>query len=321
MALIDDVFITVKAGDGGKASGSRDGGHGGAGGNIYFQASNNISDLSSFRFVKKIVGKLGGHGQRNKMTGRNAEDELVLVPPGTKVTDEANGESVEIMDFEKKVLIAKGGYGGGSQGTIFNHQTGEVGDFSGGVGEEKYLHLVQSLIADIGFVGLPNAGKSSLLTVLTNATPKIGNYPFTTLEPNLGICEDLVLADIPGLIEGAAEGSGLGVKFLKHIEKTKMLIHCISVEDPDPLKTYKIVREEFEKYNPELLDKDEIILFTKIDLIDPAALVDQIKKMKTLKKKVQSVSIYDEKSLGAFKKNLISYKKRFNTVVELSDDK
>jgi len=161
--------------------------------------------------------------------------------------------------------------------------------------------LVLNLIADIGLVGLPNAGKSSLLKALTNAVPKIGNYPFTTLEPNLGALGTTILADIPGLIEGASDGRGLGIQFLKHIKKTKVLLHCIDVMESDVLSTYQTVRDEFGAFDTELLEKDEIILLTKIDLVDAKTVVSQLKRLGKTKKKILPISIYDNNSLDSVK--------------------
>lgn len=323
MALVDDVKITIKAGNGGNGSSTflaktdspkttPDGGDGGRGGHIYFQASHNISDLSQFRFTKNIIGDNGTNGSRKNMTGKSGEDTVILVPPGTKVIDEDTTDMVEIIEEGVPVLLARGGQGGdGNFKFKANSSRERIPHPEGYPGEEKSLHLIQSLIADIGFIGLPNAGKSSLLTSLTNATPKIGNYPFTTLEPNLGTFGKLVLADIPGLIEGASQGTGLGVQFLKHIEKTKILFHCIDVSDLDPVKTYKTIREEFEKYNPELLEKDEIILLTKIDLVDADFIEEQKEKLKNFKRKIILISIYDEKSLEKLKALLKKYESDF----------
>jgi len=189
-------------------------------------------------------------------------------------------------------------------------------------GQQKTVHLELRLIANIGFVGLPNAGKSSLLQALTNANPKIGNYPFTTLEPNLGVMNDLILADIPGLIEGASGGKGLGTKFLKHIEKTNVIAHCIDVSLENPMEAYETVRKEFEKYNSKLLEKTEILLLTKTDLLEPKEVEKKVKAMKKLHELVVPVSIIDDESMKHLKQVLeVEFKNRKRTVQEAIEEK
>lgn len=314
MALVDDVTITIHAGNGGDGGKSvltvtsspksyPDGGDGGRGGNIYFQATSNVSDLSQFRFQKRIKAQDGGKGMNKNQTGRNGKDTYILVPLGTRIIDEKTGWTVELIKKDKPFLIARGGQGGEGNHNYKLDLNNFVPQRSAGEkGEEKTLHLVLSLIADVGLIGLPNTGKSSLLDVLTNANPKIGNYSFTTLEPNLGVLGKNVLADIPGLIEGASKGKGLGITFLKHIEKTKMLMHCIDATDPDPLKTYTTVRNEFKGYSQPLLEKEEVILLTKKDLISDAELQNKIQQLEKLKRKVIPVSIYDEQSIQKLKR-------------------
>ena len=314
MALVDDVKITVKAGNGGNGAktflsmtGSpktyADGGNGGRGGDVFFKASNNTSDLSEFRYKKSITAPNGQNGMHKNLFGRSAEDITVLVPPGTMLINEETGEEIEIVELDSPILIAQGGRGG--QGNhdykpdMSRYQPQRV---EGGLGEEKKFHVILNLIADIGLIGLPNAGKSSLLKTLTNATPKIGNYPFTTLEPNLGAFGKIIIADIPGLIEGASTGKGLGITFLKHIEKTKILMHCIDATSENVADTYEIVRKEFEKYGEKLLLKDEIILLTKTDLANPETIKKQIKSLEKFKKDIIPVSIYDEDSMEEIKK-------------------
>jgi GTP-binding protein len=313
--LVDKVTITIKAGNGGNgaatflrngmtAKGGPDGGNGGNGGNIYLQGSSNVRDLSQFRFKKKITAEDGINGKHRRLYGRNAPDTTILVPLGTQIRNLKNDSFFEIRDTKPR-LFAKGGIGG--RGNLeFKTSTNQAPKYAefGTEGEEKELKLELKLIADIGLIGLPNAGKSSLLAMLTHAEPKIGDYPFTTLEPNLGMLGDYTLADIPGLIEGASSGKGLGIGFLKHIEKTKLLLHCIDSSDETPLKTYEVVREEFKNYNSKLLEKIEIILFTKTDLVEKK---DLEKKIKLFAKKglpVLSCSVYDDESLNALKKEL-----------------
>lgn len=308
MSLIDEVTVTVSAGRGG--DGARaflsspgttkkkpDGGSGGDGGNIYFQASSNISDLSEFRFKKEIKGNDGSPGSRKTLTGAKGENITVLVPPGTLLTDE-NGNETEILDLNTPVLIARGGKGGIGNFDYRRVKEGFDEEFyKGQKGQTLTLSMNLRLIADIGFIGLPNAGKSSLLSSLTNARPKIGNYPFTTIEPNLGTMNGVVLADIPGLVEGASDGRGLGIQFLKHIEKTKILFHCIDVTESDPVAIYQTVRKEFDKYDSDISSKEEVILLTKADLVDSGELEEKRIKLSTLQREIIPVSIYDEKSL------------------------
>jgi GTP-binding protein len=312
MALIDDVHIIVKAGDGGNGGtakkqmfGSKktapDGGNGGRGGNIYFKGDTNISDLSQFQFKKRITAQNGVNGLNKDLDGAKGEDTTVLVPFGTTIRDEDSGEWVEILS-DLPFAVAHGGEGGmGNHDYKPELQKFESRKFEGEKGEERRLHLVLNLIADVGLVGLPNAGKSSLLKALTNAVPKIGDYPFTTLEPNLGAFGKIIIADIPGLIEGASEGKGLGLTFLKHIKKTKILLHCIDANEEMVEKIYHTVRDEFGEFDRTLLDKPEIILLTKVDLLDKKNLDKKIKLLKKHKKPVYPISIYDENSLNALK--------------------
>lgn len=308
--LVDNVTLTIKAGNGGNgaatflrngmtAKGGPDGGNGGNGGSIYIQGSTNVRDLSQFRFKKKITAEDGIAGKNKRLYGKNAPDTTILVPLGTIITDTKTNGKFEVRDTKPR-RFAKGGHGG--RGNLeFKSSTNQSPNYAenGTPGEEKTLQLELKLIADVGLIGLPNAGKSSLLSVLTHARPKIGNYPFTTLEPNLGVLGDLTLADIPGLIEGASEGKGLGIGFLKHIEKTKLLLHCIDVSDEHPEKTYEIVREEFRNYNSKLLEKPEIILFTKTDLVDAKDVGKKIKLFKKHGKEVVACSVYDQESIDA----------------------
>lgn len=318
LMLVDNVSLYIKAGDGGNGAlsflrngltskGGPDGGDGGNGGNIYFQGSHNITDLREFRYKKKIIAQDGIPGKKKKLFGKNASHVTVFVPVGTRITDTATGRTTEITDTTTLLLLAKGGKGGRGNDK-FKSATNQTPMFAekGTLGERKDLLLELRLIADIGLIGLPNAGKSSLLAVLTHATPKIGNYPFTTLEPNIGVLDKYMIADIPGLIEGASKGKGLGVTFLKHIEKTKLLVHCIDSTDPEIEKTYQTVRQEFKAYNPLLLDKPEIILLTKTDLIDAKEIKKKIKLFQKKKKKVLTCSIYNQESLDFLKQTLLS---------------
>lgn len=314
--LIDNVSLTIKAGNGGNGSasllhnglkfkGGPDGGNGGNGGNIYFQGSNNINDLREFRFKKKFTATDGIKGKHQKLFGKNAPHITIFVPLGTKITEIDSRKTYEITETTIPVLAASGGKGG--RGNVeFKSATNQTPIYAekGVPGEEKKLLLEMRLIADIGLIGLPNAGKSSLLAVLTNATPKIGDYPFTTLEPNIGMFGQHPIADIPGLVEGAASGRGLGANFLKHIEKTKIIVHCIELNGDDPQKGYEKVRREFENYNASLLDKPEIILLTKSDLVDDKTIKKYIAIFKKMGKITLACSLLKQESIDALKQKL-----------------
>ena len=314
--LVDDINLTVKAGNGGNgaatfrrdamtARGGPDGGDGGNGGNIYVLGSTNINDLREFRYKKRVAAENGTDGSRHNGFGRNALHKTILMPLGTEITDVETGKHFELENTKTPILLAHGGVGG--KGNVaFKSPTNRTPRFAekGTKGEERIIHLGLRFIADIGLIGLPNAGKSSLLRMLTNATPAIGAYPFTTLEPNIGMFVTFPIADIPGLIEGASSGKGLGIKFLKHIEKTKILVHCIDCTIIDPMKAYVTVRKEFEQFNPMLLKKPEILFINKTDLIDEQKEKEIASLFSILKKKVLSGSIYKPETIDILKKVL-----------------
>lgn len=282
--IIDNVIIEVRAGDGGNGAvsfrkekfiprGGPDGGNGGNGGNIYFEAVNDISALRYFRHRKEIKADRGGHGSGKKMHGKDAEDIVIKIPVGTVVTNLGTGYTWDFNEIGMRKRIVRGGRGG--LGNFeFRSSTNQAPHIAqpGKPGAYARLQLDMKFIADIGLIGLPSAGKSSLLNILTQAHAKVGAYPFTTLEPNLGAYGSKIIADIPGLIEGAHSGKGLGDKFLKHIEKTKVLVHCIDSQSDDVHRDYLVIRNELEKYNPDLLTKKEIILLTKSDMVDQSVL-------------------------------------------------
>lgn len=308
--LVDDVIITVKAGNGGRGStsflrsrhqprGGPDGGNGGSGGSVYFRGTTDITALQQFQFKKKIFAENGLDGRGQKLFGRNGKDITVYVPVGTTITDLTYGDTWEVIDTKTQILVARGARGGRGN-TEFKSATNQSPIYAenGKQTSIREIHLVLKFIADIGLIGLPNAGKSSLLEALTRAHPKIGDYPFTTLEPNLGVMAGLVLADIPGLIEGAHEGRGLGIKFLKHIEKTRLLIHCIDVTSKDLLSDYAVIRNELKRYDKMLAKKKEIILLTKIDLIEKEELDRKVDIFKKKSKKALGVSVIDDESLN-----------------------
>jgi len=318
--LIDEAAIFIKAGNGGNGSanlkrnaqtakGGPDGGNGGNGGNVFVQGVDDITGLSEFRYKKKVIAEDGIKGSKQNLYGRNGKDLIIMLPLGTQITDAKTKEVIEILNSTDKILVAKGGKGGRGNNE-FKTATNQTPIYAekGGPGEEKNLYLELKLIADIGLIGLPNSGKSSLLSVLTNAHPKIGDYPFTTLEPNLGVMNGLIIADIPGLIEGASGGKGLGDKFLKHVEKTRILIHCIDIQSVNLIKDYETIRGELGIYSKILLEKKEIVLLTKSDLLEEKQIEEKLKIAKKANKDAFTVSIYDEDSILSLKKTIADAK-------------
>lgn len=315
--IVDEVEITVQAGKGGDghvsfrrekfiARGGPDGGNGGHGGSVNFIGVSDLSALRQFRFKKHIVGNNGEPGKRKKMSGRDADITYIKIPIGTEVTDVRTSEKISFDTVGQEVVIAKGGRGGrGNFEFKSNENKAPTQCEPGRPGQLKHIRLSLHFIADVGLIGLPSAGKSSLLNALTRADVKVGDYPFTTLEANLGEMDGIILADIPGLIEGAHAGRGLGIKFLKHIEKTKALIHCIDATSIDPVKDYETIRSELEKFNPLLTEKTEIILFTKSDLVQASQLNKLTKLMKKYKRQIVTCSILDESSINNIKSLLL----------------
>jgi len=309
--FIDEADIVLLAGHGGsgivsfgkKMGSGPDGGNGGAGGDISFVAVDDITLLTKFTQQSAFEAGYGHPGGRNRMSGRDGGDLEIQLPVGTTVIDKETKEILfEMAQVGQKELICKGGLGGrGNYEFRGPRRTTPQFAQPGLPGEKKSLFIILKLIADFGLIGLPNAGKSSLLNELTHAKSKVANYPFTTLAPNLGVFHGKVIADIPGLIEGASEGRGLGVSFLKHIEKVGVLLHCISVETTSPVADYQTVRQELGKYNKELLKKTEIVLLTKSDLTDAKTLAKLTKILQTKSKKILAVSIHDWESLEKIK--------------------
>lgn len=307
--FIDEAEITVEGGDGGDGKVAffvnkkgPCGGNGGRGGDLYFVASQNVSDLK--KYSKKNIFKApdGIAGGSNRRLGANGEDLYLPVPINTTLIDIKSGEKITLTDLKLSVLVSRGGEGGMGNDS-FKTATDRTPNRAtpGQKGQERKLKLILKLIADYGLIGLPNAGKSSLLNELTNANARIANYPFTTLEPNLGVVNGRILADIPGLIEGASTGKGLGIKFLKHIEKVTLLLHCISVESENIEKDYQTVVEEIAKYNKNILAKKTIILLTKTDLVTQEVLNEKINTLKKLQNEILPISIYNPVTLNKLK--------------------
>ena len=287
--LIDEVEISVKAGDGGNGKvsfrrekyvprGGPDGGNGGDGGDLIITGVADLMALKKYRFKKEFEAENGKVGGNRKKHGFDGRDLVLPVPVGTKITDQDVGEEWEILKTGEQIRLCRGGRGGRGN-TEFKSSTNTAPrQFEkGGRGRKRNLRCELQLIADIGLVGLPNAGKSSLLNAITNAKAQVANYPFTTLEPNLGVLRKtqdkfLIIADIPGLIEGAAKGRGLGHKFLKHVRRTKVLVHLVSVESEN-------VREELSAFDKSLAEKDEVMVLSKVDLADKEKLKEMVKEI------------------------------------------
>ena len=325
MKFLDQVKIFIKAGDGGSGSpsfrrekfiefGGPDGGDGGKGGSIILKSERNLNTLIDFRYQQHFKAKRGSDGKGKNQTGRGGENLYLKVPVGTQVFEEDN--KTLIFDFKEEAeefVVAVGGKGGFGN-TRFKSSTNRAPKkFTKGTkGEDFWIWLQLKTIADIGIIGLPNAGKSSLLAAITSATPKIANYKFTTLNPNLGVTvyddKEITLADIPGLIEGAHEGVGLGIKFLKHIERCKSLLHMIDITEEDLKKSYSQVRKELKNYSKDLLKKDEIVVLNKTDLLKDKE-VKKIKDdfLKKYKVNLVTLSTLDKKSISKIKSKIIKY--------------
>lgn len=333
--LIDDITIKVSAGNGGRGAVAFNknmmslgpvGGSGGSGGSIYMEGVSDLSALNQFRNKKDIIAQNGWPGRDQFRDGSDGKDIILKIPVGTVIhVAEGPDESLilgsqtegekrgrEILKVGERILVACGGHGGKGNFLFRSPKNTSPTRFQEGLpGEHFILRLELKLIADIGLIGLPNAGKSSLLNELTRSQSKVANYPFTTLEPNLGVYYDLVLADIPGLIEGASSGKGLGIKFLRHIERTKILFHLISADSENTIKDYKIIKKELTKYSKELAHKTEYVFLSKSDMVSAKDLKKKITALKKIArpkggqaKFVYPISIYDWDSLEQVKKIL-----------------
>ncbi|MBI2593343.1 GTPase ObgE [Candidatus Daviesbacteria bacterium] len=317
--FIDEAEVELIAGHGGsgKVSFHRppqkgpDGGNGGKGGGIYLRSSDSISSLGYFTRHTKVSAGNGEAGQSNRKTGKNALDLYIEIPASSQIIDLQSGETFTFPKPEITILLCEGGKGGkGNYEFRSSRNTTPQYAQPGLAGQSRKVKIHIKLIADIGLIGLPNSGKSSLLNELTSSNAKVGDYPFTTLEPNLGVLEKnlpvgrQVIADIPGIIEGASAGKGLGLKFLKHIEKVRLILHCIPSDSLDPTGDYHKVRKELVSYNPRLSRKKEVILLTKSDLTDEKGLNELLSELSTLEKPILAVSIYNYDSLEQLKKIL-----------------
>ena len=325
MKFLDQAKIYIKAGNGGAGSasfrrekfveyGGPDGGDGGDGGSIIVQSDRNLNTLIDFRYAQHFKAQHGKPGSKRNKTGANGKDLILKVPLGTQVYEEDN--NTIIYDFKKnkeKYLVASGGKGG--LGNVrFKSSTNRAPrkKTNGKLGEEFWIWLQLKVIADIGIIGKPNAGKSSLLAALTRAKPKIANYPFTTINPNLGVSyyggKEITLAYIPGLVEGAHKGVGLGDKFLRHIERCKILLHLIDLSESNLLNSYKKIKLELSNYDKDLIKKKEIIFFNKSDLLENNEINEKLKEFKKkIKTKYEIVSVYSNKDIQRMKKLLVKY--------------
>ena len=324
MKFLDQAKIYVEAGYGGSGSasfrrekfvefGGPDGGDGGDGGSIILTAEENLNTLIDFRFKQHFKAEKGQNGLGKKKTGRSGNNLILKVPVGTQIFEEDNNTLIE--DLKKKgqtIVLAKGGKKG--LGNVrFKSSTNRAPrkKTDGSEGESFWIWLQLKIIADIGIVGMPNAGKSSLLSILTRAKPKIANYPFTTLNPNLGVTsyndKEITIADIPGIIEGAHSGVGLGDKFLRHIERCKSLVHLIDIANENILEDYFKIRKELSKYSKNLIKKKEIIVFNKIDLMSNSEIDNKINLFKKkIKKNIYKVSTVQKKGITDIKRLMVN---------------
>jgi GTP-binding protein len=336
MALIDEIKFYAEAGKGGDGvirwrqekfvpKGGPAGGDGGRGGDFYAVAVRDISILTKYKAKKSFKAEDGEAGGNKSLHGKNGEDFILELPIGSIISNIDTGEKWQLLEEGKKVLLLRGGYGGyGNEHFKSSINTTPKKANEGALGESGNFTVELMLFADIGLVGYPNAGKSSMLNMITKANAKVGDYAFTTLDPNLGDFYGYIIADIPGIIEGASEGKGLGLKFLRHIKRTRILAHLISFENKNMVKAYKEVRKELETFDKNnaslddegieennLTDKDEIIILTKTDIIENDKAIDKAKAdFKKLGKKVILLSLYDDKSIKSLKDELIKILKK-----------
>jgi len=312
--LIDDVKIEVFSGKGGngrvlfnknKMSRGPTGGDGGNGGRAFLRGVSNIGALSRFRGKKVFKAEDGGMGGEQRMSGITGRDIILDVPVGTVVHILSAGVKKEITKIGEKLLLAEGGKGG--RGNFFFRSSSNTTPKECEPGEEgkrSELRLELKLIADVGLIGLPNVGKSTFLNAVTNAKSRVANYAFTTLEPSLGVYYELILADIPGLIEGASSGKGLGIKFLKHVERTNTFFHFISAQSKNPVEDYQVIRKELKEYNSKLLKREEYVFLSQSDLADDKKIKKNVKELEKIGLKVTVLSILEDESVKGAEKVL-----------------
>lgn len=315
--FLDEITLNVSAGKGGDgvvrwrrekfiAKGGPNGGDGGRGGDVFIRAIRSLRVLDIYRSRKEFSAEDGVPGNGRSLKGADGNRLYIDFPIGSIITVVGTGITYELLKEGQEIKILKGGAGGYGNEHFKSSTNQAPKNFTPGKpGESVELHIEISLIADVGLIGFPNAGKSSLLNALTNASAKVGDYPFTTLDPNLGDLYGYIIADIPGLIEGASEGRGLGHTFLRHVSRTKVLVHLVSFEQEDMMKAYGAIRTELEKFGQGLNEKDEIILLTKTDIVSAEVVADTVKQFKKLKKSVFTSTLFDEISIKSFSDELI----------------
>src|SRR3990167_8028452 len=312
--LVDEITIRLVAGDGGRGSVAFNkvpmmlgptGGDGGRGGSVFAEGVADINALMQYASRKEIEAESGKDGRGQFVDGRDGVDAVVKIPTGTTIVNTESGYRQEMNDVGQRILLAGGGRGGRGNFKFRSSTNTSPKQFEEGtVGDSIEYRFELRLIADVGLIGLPNAGKSSLINELTAARSRVGSYPFTTLEANLGAYYELIIADIPGLIEGASGGKGLGVKLLKHIQRTKTLFHLVSAESDDPARDYRVIRTELEKYNPELVAKKEFVFLSKCDVVSPDEVTAKLAALGDVGVEALPISVLDTDSLDAVKKIL-----------------
>ena len=328
MAFVDELSFHARAGNGGDGvvrwrrekfipMGGPAGGDGGRGGNVFIEAARDNQLLSEYRHVKEFAAENAEHGGSGSLHGADGEDKIIKLPIGSYVINTTTGEEYELLTEGERIKVLKGGWGGrGNEAFKSSTNISPEECTPGKPGEEADFHVELRLIADIGFIGQPNAGKSSLLNALTRARAKIGDYAFTTLDPNLGEYFGFIIADIPGIIEGASEGKGLGIKFLKHVARTKALVHLVSFENElarsgGMMKAYTEIRTELSQYGHDLDKKEEIILLTKTDVLPDEVRDEMIakktKEFEKLGKNVYVMTQFDDASIKSFSDELVKY--------------
>jgi GTP-binding protein len=318
MGFVDEITIYARAGKGGdgverwrhqidKPLGGPSGGNGGRGADVYVEAVRNLSVLAKYRHQKEFFAQDGVDGGKDSLDGANGEPLTILLPIGSVITNLKTKQVYRLNEDGERICILKGGRGGRGNESFKSSTNQRPKETTPGVpGEDAELYIELELIADVGLIGFPSAGKTSLLNTLTAARGKIGDYPFTTLEPNLGEYYGYIIADVPGLIEGAHQGKGLGDKFLRHIRRTKMLVHLVSLENEDVVSAYDTIRGELESFDPELLKKEEIVLLTKTDMVSPETVEAAKKALGKKNADIYTVSLYDDSSVKVFADALIA---------------